>query len=190
MDDEKKGNYIKYFNQFCKLVYNLIIIAIICFIVYLCFFIAYPRFFQIGHTESGFETFMNDYVKNITTSLIKLKNSNISQISTTKEAGIVFLKTYKKEFGIDLSNVKIEDVNINNKDFTAFFLLFMFFYDLQKGKTNNFQNAFDMLQTKLTGDALQVVKNLYNKKYASGPNPSYYALDDKEIKKFKKLINY
>ena len=163
-----------------QLIRYMIIISLIALLIWVLFHF-YPRLFTIGHTDSQFETFMEQYVADFVKICTDLSKSENSKLTASTTAAKKFISMYKDKFKIDLEKSDITNVNIDNPDFIRIFMLFMFFHDLKNGISNkcNLVYALDILQDRITSRAsLEIIKNLYDKKYASGPKPTYFKLDD------------
>ena len=174
-----------------QLIFYLIIISIVGFLIWL-FYNFYPRFFTIGHTDSQFATFMEKYVADFVKICVDLSKSQNPKIKSSIAAAKKFIAMYKDKFKIDLSKSDVTDVSLDNPDFLRLFMLFMFFHDLKNGISSkcNLVYALDILQDHVTSQpCLNIIKGLYDKKYASGSKPTYYNLDGGKKKELLQMYN-
>ena len=175
------------------ILYNFIItcikIGIVIWLIYYFTKVAYPRLFQIGHTESEFDGFMQSYIADLINACNTIQASNLSNIQASKEASRDFYSAYKDLSNVDLAKLEnpISNVNINNTNFTLLFVMFKYHYDLKNNTTKNLQNVFENLKDDTKPEALVLIKNLYDPKYTKGPKPTYFALDNEKVKQLQAL---
>lgn len=170
-----------------KFVVACIKLAIVVWLIYYFTSVAYPRLFQIGHTESEFDVFMQSYIRDLINGCNTLQASSLPNVQTSKGASELFYASYKSLANVDLAKTDMKNINMNNTDFTLLFVMFKFHYDLKNNKTKNLQNAFENLKDELKPEALVLIKNLYDPKYTKGPKPTYFALDNNKVKQLTAL---
>ena len=154
-------------------------IIMYCIVVYIIYYIVttgYPRISQIGHTDSNFDSFLQEF---ITTFILYLQDVEPeSDISSIKN----FTKTVSENFKVDLLTVDVTTVDINEIQFTPLFIFFMFLKDFTESPSHNLHNVYDILKDKVGTDAINFVKTLYNKKYTT-----FHELDKKTVPRFQEM---
>lgn len=167
-------------------------IFIAIFVIILLVFIArsgYPRITLGGHTESGFDTFMQTYVHSFVVYIRDLAPHAVIDEETQMPPPLklptvgAFVDAYKAQFHIDLLAVDTSSITINNPDFTPLFMYFIFYHDIKKGKTSNLKNAYDILKGKLKHTGIEFVQSLYDLVNYT----TYHALLPTTIEKFVAL---
>ena len=133
----------------------LALVGLVVYVIYYFMFVAYPRFFFPGHTESKF---MTDYMTQYFTDMVNYMNDCInSDIDSIKEKASTFFATYKVAFGQDLQT--IEDFSMNNC--IPLHVFFMFYNDLKSNDKKSFGQAFEILKKQIQEPAISTLQSFY-----------------------------
>lgn len=139
--------------------YYLVIIIIIILVLYKFFFVAYPRLFFTGHTESGFESWLDDFSSKFLTYILDLKDSKILVEKIDK-----FLNKYKEHFNVQINRESLnKDVKFEDIRFTPLIMMFIFFHDLKQGIDTHIKNCYNIFQDS-SPPVLKLIKTFYNPK--------------------------
>ena len=144
----------------------LVVIGLVIYLVYYLIFKAYPKFAFLGHTESGFDDFMETYFGDLAKYMIavqgeKDKSENGSKGDAANAIG-AFMDAYKTAFtkpdyNQDLS--EIEDFSLNGA--VPLHILFMFYLDLKSKDESSFAQCHDILYKQLKAPTKAYLETFY-----------------------------
>lgn len=181
----KMIEYIIGINVLIKFLFNLLILILLAaflYVVYYCIFVAYPRMFYLGHTESKFDEYMEQYFADLIQHLQDLENApsiynNIAGTTakTTQEespttnqqlqqhqqlvdAGKEFLGFYMESFDQDLTTT----TDFAMSSCLPLHILIMFYDDLKNKERRSFGQIYDILKSKIRGPALKQIEEFYS----------------------------
>ena len=137
----------------------IVFITVLGVAIYYCIFLGYPRIFTPGHTESGFDDFMEDYVNTIVRYANDTQNDNTSTIQAASQT---FLSTYSDTFKYDLTT--LAPITMDNA--IHIFIVLMFYDDIAKGNQQPVGLAYNIMSnnSKVGKNGLQALKALYDPK--------------------------
>jgi hypothetical protein len=166
----KKGNFgggilIPLAKNVKAILFLCFIIAIVVVII-LMFVYGYPRIFALGHTESGFDDFVEEYIKTIADYFGQLADSH----PPIKD----FLDTFQKEFGYSLIGA-----DLSRNESIEIHVFFMFYFDIESKKSVS--PAYEVLKADLRNPGLEKLQSMYN--------PSSSATIDMKNEYIEKFIN-
>jgi len=193
---QKGEGFIKAVIIFGKLIRAIGYILLALLVVYIIYYVmtkGYPRPFQIGHTESVFETkFMPTFITQVLDYLdyvALLPAPTDSKITDIQKAAMDFFAAFNTEFGIEIqkSKITVSPIQLNSTTYIYLFMFFIFIYDIADdgfvtGKSGNMKNCYDVLKSRLNPNVLKMVAALYNSTYST-----YHELDPTTMTKFSNV---
>lgn len=152
------GDFITSLASVISSIIFLAIVGLVVYVIYYCMFVAYPRFFFPGHTESSF---MKDYMTQYFTDMVSYANTCIisedQALDSIKKNASTFFATYKVAFGQDLQTTT--DFSVNNC--IPLHVLFMFYNDLKSNDKKSFGQAFEILKKLIQEPAISTLQSFY-----------------------------
>ena len=180
MGNPANGGFIKLLKNF-NIVFKFLayclyfaIVGLIIYAIYYCIFKAYPHISLPGHTESGFDDFMESYFSD----MVKyIQTTNLTSAKIFLDKYIELFNDNALEYNQDL---KSEDHDFSLNGSLPLHMYFMFYNDVKSQNKDSFSQCHDILYKRLTGPSRNYIDSLY-------PENNFVEMNDDAWNKFVEL---